>query len=427
MMNLRIFSLLALWLTCTTAWAQDPCRFNDPNPALIEIPEAVQTLEWVRAGLLSVLSPAELEAVKSVKICSPSLLGIADVAALVRADSAVPLVVFGYNSFLALEEVGRAIAISRIPSIDGSYLQGYVRYRASPYRFGELPMTAREFAARLGPQGTEAQVQAMTEVDFLAGEGTAYVLVLFVLAHELAHHVHGDVRAAGRPAERQREDEAQADEWAVAKMLQMGVDPALASASMLLLNEIEGKSAFAQSLARHPPSLERAIAIISESERMARNEPEWIKRFLLMGTPNSTTLAADVGAYTAALARMRAESAKMLSDERQLLNDNDFLLERARAGSTKARMSLAFHYGSGNRQGIPQDWQKARYWIHLAAIDSAPYEYDYRADSLYTFGHYHLAPGGDASQACASFRQAAAMNHLASRIYLDRLKSDRRC
>lgn len=424
MSRLRV-GVLSMWLSCAVSvWAQDPCRH--PKPSVQEVPEGVEVLEDLKARLLPVLNAAEAQAVKAVKICSPNMIGIQNVFATVRPDTGVPLVVFGFDAQHALREVGLAVAISRIPSVHRSYLEGYLRYRATPLRFAEVPMSAKEFAVRLGGSETAAQIQSMTDMDVNVGNGAGAALILFVLAHEFAHHVYGDVRLEYQSPEIQRQAETRADSWAATKMLQMGIDVAVPTMSMLLLNAIESKTAFSRSIANHPPALERALAVVAESERVLSEQPGWIERYLApISTP--TTLAADMQAYKANSKRLREVFATALADENRIRTDNDFLIRTASAGSTKDRITLAHHYARGDRPGLPKDLPKARFWMYMAAVGSAPYEYDYRADAQYAHGFYQFSPGGDQAKGCAALRQAAGVMHLNAGVLLDRLTKDGAC
>jgi TPR repeat protein len=237
--------------------------------------------------------------------------------------------------------------------------------------------------------------------------------------------VHGDVRSPGGPAQ-QQEREASADRWAAAKLLQLGIDPALASLSMLALNTIEKTSPLDRTVASHPPPLLRAMALVLASERVALDQPAWIERYLAPTGPPGE-LAARVQAYRAALQRMRTTYAKAIADERRLESDNSFLLQRASAGATKERIALAGLLATGERAGLPKDLAQARAWMQRAITESAPYEFDYRTDAQFQLGLLELAPGGDKATACAALRQAAAVKHLVSGVYLGRVVRDGVC
>ncbi len=344
-----------------------------------------------------------------MRICSPispETLGVNTVFAMVRPDTGVPLVVFGYSAQRALAEAGRAIAIARLPGVHESYLEGFLRYRATPLKFHEELMSAKQFAVRLGPPKVAAAIENMSETGTKIGEGSGVVLIMYVLAHELAHHVNRDVLKPDRTDEDQRNAEALADNWATSKLLALGVDPILATVSMVLLNELETQS---ESDTRHPPPLARALTIATESLRVAEKNPASIESYLAP-VPTSTTLAANASAYIESLSKLRSFYQSRVNEEDRLQTDNSYLKQTAYV-STKARIAIGKAYATGERAGIPQDWQLARFWMHNAQEGSDPYEYDYRADAQVLLAKYHAAPGGNMSAGCSMLGKAAAVKH----------------
>jgi hypothetical protein len=426
MMQLRFGLLLTLLGLTSSTFAQDPCYNTDPMTVVV--PEAVEALEAMKQRLLPAMSLAEAHIVKAVTICSavsPALLGIKNVGALLPTDSA-PIIVFGFDAFMAIKEVGRAITIARTPGVHSSYFEGYLRYRSSINRFKETPMSAIEFAVRLGAPGTEARIDSMPESEVIQGSELGSQLALFVVAHELAHHVLGHVHSK-RPPDVQRQAEAMADLWAVRKLIQVGVDPTVATAFMLILNETESKSKFAQSISLHPPAFRRALHIVTETDRLVRASPEWIDSSMTAATTIPRIYSDKVRAYLARIEKLHALYARVVADETRLNEDNDFLLKTAQEGSTKSRIALASYYGTGKRKGLPKDWDSARNWMLLAANASAPYEHDYRADAYFYVGTLNLATGGNKDLGCESLRKAAVVNHLLATAYLTRMVTAGSC
>lgn len=400
------------------------CQSSEPG--VIEIEDGAQQLDALREAILKVLSSDDRKLVQDVRLCSPSLIGIQNVGALKRVDSGRPLVIFGFDAQLALHELGRATAVGRVKGVASDYLDGFARYRATPMRFAELPMSADDFAIRFGGPGLAERIASMPEGEFNRGQNASAALVLFVLAHELAHHVYGDVLAPMESAGVSRAAELRADRWAAGVMHRLGVEPGIAAMGMLLLNELERKSQFERTNADHPPPLARGIALLVESERLARESPEWLGAYYAPFTP-PTAIPAAVQRHGERIGQLKVLLEKQLADEDRLRNDNRFLMQQAIDGSTKARMLLSDAFASGKRSGVPQNWDAARQWMQRALDDATPYEIDYKAEATSGLAHLHLGPGGDRAYACRMARAAVDMRHLWSMSLLERLQRDKIC
>jgi hypothetical protein len=407
-MKHSLLTLLLFFLIASGAWGQAPCA--DPKGRLQEVPEGVEVLQALKNRLRTVMTKSEAAVIDSIHVCSPisgDVLDIDAVVALRRFDTGAALVLFGYSSQVALMEVGRATAIARLPGVHRSYLEGFIRYRATPLKFGELPMTAEQFAIRLGQPGLAAAFENRSDLNVQTGNAAGIALILFVLAHEFAHHVHEDVLKSDRTAGEKRADEAKADSWAASKLVRLGVDPVLAALSMLLFNQLEQQS---NSDEVHPPPLQRALALVTDSERTAIANPSWIENYLMpVSTPE--TLQANVKSYVASLTKLKNVYQRRIEDQHRLATDNAYLKQQT-VTSTSARIDLAIAYATGARPGISQDWELARTWMHAAQADSEPYEYDYRTDAQVLLAFYSAAPGGDMSTGCSMLRKAAQVKHL---------------
>ena len=87
--------------------------------------------------------------------------------------------------------------------------------------------------------------------------------VMFVLAHELGHHINAHL-ARGVPKEKRRENEARADAYAARVLARMGATESQTKAAVLALPPIDASDF-------HPPQEDRVNNVIAEYNKTKRN------------------------------------------------------------------------------------------------------------------------------------------------------------
>jgi len=262
---------LATSLALPTALAQS----SGPDDA-----EALRRLQRYSVDLIATLPEADQRIAQRVMLRAPVAGSVAQVGAAVARDG-TPFISVNQGTHYAMQQLGQALVLAVHVLKSDSFLMGYIRTLAYWNLFGARPMTAVQFAQHYGVADAQDRLDALSDAQRGAGQGVEVMMMLFITAHELAHHVNGDVNQGLLPADAQRRQEARADAWAAQRVMAMGYSPEMAVMSMLLINQIErARPPGNELLRRHPEALRRAQDLMRSVMDNLDANPQAIRRAL---------------------------------------------------------------------------------------------------------------------------------------------------
>lgn len=404
---------LTTLLALPAALAQSPA----PDDA-----EALRRLKRYSAELIATLPEADKAIAHRVVLRAPVAGSLAQVGAAVAPDG-TPFISINQGTQYAMQQLGQAMVLAVQVLKSDSFLMGYIRTLAYWDQFGSRPMTAVQFAQHYGVADAQARLDALSDAQRATGQGVEAMAMLFITAHELAHHVNGDVNRGVLPADAQRQQEALADTWAAQRVMALGHSPEMAAMSMLVMNQIERTAPPGGSpLRRHPEALRRAQDLMRSVLANLDTNPQAI-RTALARNPGGPSFEA----YAQALRKIdQLVQAQALAQQR-LDTDPKALQGSAKQGSIRSQLRLSELLQTGEMDGLPRNKKAARFWAEAAALNDAPHEFFDSAYAAYMAGKLVANDGDDNGRACYYMGRAASMALTLGVSQLAQFKKDGVC
>lgn len=223
-----------------------------------------ETLGLLKEGvkhIRAVATPNEKRIIDKIKISVPISPAPVRVRAFNGAFGREIELSTGYSTISRM--IVNGFLIEDLYSLDG-FGEKYARYTASTYatgRFGggKAPWVTANLTKK------ERDTLLASEDFFRRQQGGHLLVLWYVLAHEIAHHVFNHSYGVNQSLEISRKQEKEADDWASNIFISMGLPPASAfSAHMYwyFLDEFGVKSEFRRS---HPPELKRIRSMLQLS------------------------------------------------------------------------------------------------------------------------------------------------------------------
>jgi hypothetical protein len=142
------------------------------------------------------------------------------------------------------------------------YLAAAIRQNVSAIRAGRAATPIQLFPQWLGWSESERTSNwASNELGALRGRGIDSAL-MFILAHEIAHHVHGHKPYRDKSITQARADESQADRFALETLARAGENPAAAMPLTLLWILIGNNAVEQEAMSTHPADERRLVAVM---------------------------------------------------------------------------------------------------------------------------------------------------------------------
>lgn len=404
---------LAILLTLPAAQGQSPAA---------DEAQALSRLKRYSADLVSTLPEADRAIAQRVVLHAPATGSLAQVGAAVAPDG-TPFISINQGTQYAMQQLGQATVLAVQVLQSDSFLMGYIRYLAYWDQFGGWPMTAVQFARHYGVADAQARLNALSDAQRGTGQGVEVMMMLFITAHELAHHVNGDVNRGLLAAEDQRKQEARADAWAAQRVMALGYNPEMALMSLLVMNQIErARPPSTSLLRRHPEALRRAQDLMRSVLDNLDTHPQAIRAELARtpGGPNFET-------YAEALRRIDQQLQAQAQAQRRLDTDPMALQASAKRANIRSQLRLSELLQTGEMDGLPRNRKAARFWAEAAALNDAPHEFFDSAYAAYMAGTLVANDGDDNGRACYYMGRAASMSLTLGVSQLAQLKKSGVC
>lgn len=387
---------LAILLSLPSAQGQSP---------VADDAQALSRLKRYSADLIATLPEADKAIAQRVVLRAPAAGGLAQVGAAVAPDG-TPFISINQGAQYAMQQLGEAFVLAVQVLQSDSFLMGYIRYLAYWDQFGGRPMTAVQFAQNYGVADAQARLDSLSDMQRGTGQGVEVMMMLFITAHELAHHVNGDVNHGLLPAENQRKQEASADAWAAQRVMAMGYSPEMAVMSLLVMNQIERAAPPGTSLLRrHPEALRRAQDLMRSVLDNLDTHPQAI-RAALARTPGGPSFET----YAQALRRIDQLVRAQAQAQQRLDTDPKALQASAKQANIRSQLRLSELLQTGEMGGLPRNRKAARFWAEAAALNDAPHEFFDNAYAAYMAGKLVANDGDDNERACYYMGRAASMS-----------------
>ena len=264
----RYFLLLATILaTCTSVLAQDPyvawgdARITEirrqirqrMTPAEVELEKSISYRVVEATQINAVAVPRSVNGKRQILVSS-SLLGVIDAVVTMQAVSVLWNKPDCIESYLAY--IQSSVNSNGLLALEG--LRGNTVQQPFPYMYSN-----RAICAQVSPDVITNDVR---QADSLR-TASIYQSIKWVLLHEFAHHLHGDVHSVD-DLKMDREQERNADAYATLALLHPPEDPMQAVAVMLVFCSLEGFRTDATS-SDHPPAVLRLKAMVDATRNSA--------------------------------------------------------------------------------------------------------------------------------------------------------------
>lgn len=224
--------------------------------------EALRRLNLYRADIANVLPSGHRNLALSITLRAPKAGGLSGVGAG-RLPDGTRVIAINQGTQYAVQQLAQAVVLGQYVLRDMNFVAGYVRYLAYWGVFGPSPLTAVQFAKYYGVSDAEERLNDLSQAEQSIGDGVEALIMLFITAHEIAHHVLGDVDRGLQMPEVQRSQEARADAWAADRIFDLGLSPEVVVLSMALIDQTEQDAdPDLVSFSRHPKALERAKTLL---------------------------------------------------------------------------------------------------------------------------------------------------------------------
>ena len=385
-------------------------------------PEALRRLQLYTADLIGTLPDKDQRILKTVVLRASAAGNIGGVGAAADTDG-TPFIIVNQGTQYAMQQLGQAVVLAVHVIKSDSFLMGYIRTLAYWDQFGERPMTALQFAEHYGVRDAKERLYALSIEQRNTGLGVEAILMLFITAHELAHHLNGDVARGVVSPETQREQEARADAWAAERLMALGHSPEMAIMSMQVMNQIErSKPPGGDLLARHPEALARAQELMRSVLLNVELKPAAIRNALAQ-SPNNPSFEK----YLQALRNIDNLVREQILAQRVLDTDSVALQNSAKKGDIRSQLRLAVLHQTGEMDGVSRNKKAARFWAEVAALNDVRYEFFDSAYASYIAGKLVANDGEDMKRACYYMHTAASMKLTIAELQYARFKQDGIC